>query len=311
MKRSGLLGYVITAALICSCASNPYSKSNKFYKKRAKEYGKELSEFTPEKDRESDTLQYGEYAVGTTNFNLRKPNYVVIHHTAQDSVEQTLKTFTLQRTQVSAHYVISRNGDIYHMLNDYFRGWHGGVGMWGNNTDINSSSIGIELDNNGYEDFSEEQINSLLDVLKKLKDKFNIPAKNFIGHSDIAPGRKVDPNANFPWKILAKEGYGLWYDEEKLENLKLSSDFFGPFPTGFELQPDYQSLPFLNKYIFPDVIPADFNYEVALKVIGYDISNLASAIKAFKLHFIQEDYENPVLRKEDLKVLYNLYQKYL
>ena len=301
----------IASLLIVSCASNPYSKTNKYYKKRAKQFGKEISEFTPKKDRETDTLNYGEYAVGTTNFNLRKPNYVIIHHTAQDSVEQTLKTFTLTRTQVSSHYVISRDGEIYQMLNDYFRGWHGGVGAWGSNTDLNSSSIGIELDNNGFEEFSEEQINSLLDVLKLLKEKYNIPAKNFIGHSDIAPGRKVDPNANFPWKKLAEEGFGLWYDEEEVAQLKMAEEFFQPFPLGFEVQPDYTTLPFLNKYIFPQVIPEDFDYVMALKVIGYDVSDLHAAIKSFKLHFIQEDYENPYLNNEELKILFNLYQKYL
>src|SRR4030095_16852175 len=103
--------------------------------------------------------------VGTTNFNLRKPNYVIIHHTAQKSCDQTLKTFTLTRTQVSAHYVICEDGTIHHMLNDYFRAWHAGVGKWGNNSDINSSSIGIELDNDGFEVFSESQINSLMTLL--------------------------------------------------------------------------------------------------------------------------------------------------
>ena len=297
--------------LIYSCASNPYKKTNKVYKKQTKAYAKQLEEFTPEKDKETDTLNYGKYAVGTTNFNLRKPNYVVIHHTAQDSVGQTLQTFTLPRTQVSAHYVISRDGEIYHMLNDYYRAWHGGVGMWGNNMDLNSSSIGIELDNNGSATFTEPQIQSLLDVLKQLKEKYNIPAKNFIGHSDIAPSRKVDPNANFPWERLAEEGYGLWYDQEEIDDLKMGNEFFQPFPLGFELEPDPNTLPFLNKYIFPNVVPADFDYEMALKIIGYDISDLPSAIKAFKLHFIQEDYENPYLNEHDLKVLYNLYQKYL
>ncbi len=297
--------------LIYSCASNPYKKTNKVYKKQTKAYAKQLEEFTPEKDKKTDTLNYGKYAVGTTNFNLRKPNYVVIHHTAQDSVGQTLQTFTLPRTQVSAHYVISRDGEIYHMLNDYYRAWHGGVGMWGNNMDLNSSSIGIELDNNGSATFTEPQIQSLLDVLKQLKEKYNIPAKNFIGHSDIAPSRKVDPNANFPWERLAEEGYGLWYDQEEIDDLKMGNEFFQPFPLGFELEPDHNTLPFLNKYIFPNVVPADFDYEMALKIIGYDISDLPSAIKAFKLHFIQEDYENPYLNEHDLKVLYNLYQKYL
>lgn len=311
MKRFSFFSLITLVILVSSCASNPYAETNKYHKKRAKEYAKQLSEFTAEKDAETDSLKYGEYAVGTTNFNLRKPNYVVIHHTAQDSVGQTLRTFTLPRTQVSSHYVISDDGDIYHMLNDYYRAWHGGAGSWGNNTDLNSSSIGIELDNNGSEEFSEPQIKSLLDVLKQLKEKYGIPSKNFIGHSDIAPGRKIDPNANFPWEKLSEEGFGLWYNIDEVEDLQLENEFYGSFPLGFELEPDHTSLPFLNKYLFPKVIPSNFDYEMALKIIGYDISDLPSAIKSFKLHFIQEDYENPLLRNHDLKVLYNLYQKYL
>src|ERR1700744_5546259 len=100
--------------------------------------------------------------VGTVNFNLRKPNYVIIHFTAQDSVQQTLQTFTVVKTQVSAHYVIGRDGKVYHMLNDYLRAWQAGISKWGSITDINSVSIGIELDNNGFEPFSDTQINSLL-----------------------------------------------------------------------------------------------------------------------------------------------------
>ena len=296
--------------LLISCGSNPYKKTNKVYKKQAKEYAKQLKEFTPEKDRETDTLNYGKYAVGTTNFNLRKPNYVVIHHTAQDSVRQTLNTFTIPRTQVSAHYVISNDGEIYHMLNDYYRAWHGGVGMWGTTTDLNSTSIGIELDNNGSEEFSEAQINSLLDVLKELKTKYNLPDKNFIGHSDIAPGRKVDPNANFPWKRLAEEGYGLWYDEEAIDQLQLEKP--EPVYVDFSITgiPDYK-LPFLDKILFPEIVPAGFDPKMALKIIGYDVSNLDNAIKSFKLHFIQEDFDNPYLNEEQIKILYNLYQKYL
>jgi N-acetylmuramoyl-L-alanine amidase len=96
---------------------------------------------------------------------MRKPNFVVIHHTAQNSCDQTLKTFTLARTQVSAHYVICKDGTIHHMLNDYLRAWHGGVSRWGSTTDLNSSSIGIEIDNNGFDVFSDAQVNSLLQLL--------------------------------------------------------------------------------------------------------------------------------------------------
>jgi N-acetylmuramoyl-L-alanine amidase len=96
--------------------------------------------------------------VGTVNFNLRKPNFIIIHHTAQDSLQQTIKTFTVTRTQVSSHYVIADDGSVIQMLNDYLRAWHAGRGSWGKDTDINSSSIGIELDNNGTEVFLKHKL---------------------------------------------------------------------------------------------------------------------------------------------------------
>ncbi|MGB3775173.1 MAG: N-acetylmuramoyl-L-alanine amidase [Leeuwenhoekiella sp.] len=309
----------IAGLLICSFClflmgcGNPYSKSNRLYKKQAKTYAQQLVKLPPNESIDT-SLTYGEYAVGTTNFNLRKPDYVVIHHTAQDSIEQTLRTFTLLRTQVSAHYVISDDGKIYHMLNDYYRAWHGGVGQWGNNTDLNSSSIGIELDNDGFEVFSDAQIKSLMAVLKVLKKKYKIPAMNFIGHSDIAPSRKVDPNANFPWKKLSEEGYGLWYDEQVVDRLQFAdvapTEEIAQFRTYYKLKGPETKLPFLDRLVFPDIIPIDFNYMEALKIIGYDISEPISAIQAFELHFLQENI-NGVLDHHDLKVLYNLYKNYL
>lgn len=257
---------IIIAILFASCATNPYAATNRLYRKQVKELSKTI--------RQQPVQPNPNEWVGTTNFGLRKPNYVVIHHTAQKSTEQTLKTFTLPRTQVSAHYVIGRDGKIFHMLNDYLRAWHGGAAKWGNVTDINSSSIGIELDNNGSEPFAEIQISSLLQVLAELKKNNSIPAANFIGHSDIAPGRKVDPNANFPWKKLADSGYGLWQDSVL------------------------------------DSVPETFNPEEALRIIGYDIKNIGNAIKSFKLHFIQSDL-SPMLNEYDKQVLYNLYRKYL
>lgn len=211
--------------------------------------------------------------VGTVNFNLRKPNYVIIHFTAQDSAAQTLQTFTVVKTQVSAHYVIGRDGKIYHMLNDYLRAWQAGISKWGSITDMNSCSIGIELDNNGSEPFAPAQVNSLLSLLTYLKKTYNIPAANFIGHQDIAPLRKPDPGPLFPWKILAKHGFGYWSD-------------------------DVLELP-----------PADFDPVTALKLIGYDTSNPNAAIVAFKRHFIQSN-QSATLSQLDLNVLYNLEQKY-
>jgi N-acetylmuramoyl-L-alanine amidase len=260
----------IGVVLVQACAPNPYAKTNRDYKKQAKEYAKLLREY-PVLD--SAGLQFRASWVGTTNFSMRRPNYVVIHHTAQNSCEQTLKTFTLPRAQVSSHYVICKDGTVHHMLNDLLRGHHAGVSKWGNATDINSSSIGIEIDNNGFEPFTDEQINSLLIVLDRLKKAYNIPIANFIGHADIAPGRKVDPNRNFPWQKLSEQGYGYWYDTTNVQ------------------------------------VDSAFNAMYALRIIGYDIKKDTNAIQSFKLHFVQND-SSKVITDSDKKILMDLVKKY-
>lgn len=252
-----------------SCSNNKYATTNRSYKQQAKAFAKELKKQPAGIDSTKAPASWA----GTTNFGMRKPNFVIIHHTAQNSCEQTLTTFTLTRTQVSAHYVICKDGTVQHMLNDWLRAWHAGNSRWGNLTDVNSSSVGIELDNNGFEPFSEAQINSLLQVLKALKKNYNIPTANFIGHADIAPTRKVDPNRNFPWQQLAQNGFGYWYDTA---NVKL---------------------------------PENFNAIQSLRIIGYDTRDSIAAIKAFKLHFVQQD-TIPVLSEADKKIIYDLNRKY-
>ncbi|WP_341849947.1 N-acetylmuramoyl-L-alanine amidase [Christiangramia oceanisediminis] len=210
---------------------------------------------------------------------------------------------------MSSHYVIGDDGEIYHMLNDYFRAWHGGIGKWGNTNDLNSASIGIELDNDGKEEFSIAQINSLIKLLKELKEKYKIPQANFIGHSDIAPTRKVDPHAGFPWKILAEEGFGHWYDEERVRELQLEKD---SLPTVASDSTDLQNQALeANSENRKNLVPKNFDPVMALRIIGYDVSDPVAAKKAFKLHFIKEEETSSELTDFDLKVLYNLYQKYL
>lgn len=252
--------------VVSACSSNKYAATNKVYKKQAKEFAKQIKIYPVEGSKAT--------WVGTTNFGLRKPNFVIIHHTAQNSCDQTLKTFTLPRTQVSAHYVICKDGTVHHMLNDYLRAWHAGKGSWGNDKDINSSSIGIELDNNGFEPFTQLQINSLLTVLDTLKNRYSIPEANFIGHSDIAPSRKNDPNMNFPWQLLSQKGFGLWYSDTT--NM---------------------------------VVPDKFNSLQALRIIGYSLNDTSATIGAFKRHFTQQD-NSRTISEADKKILYDLMLKY-
>jgi N-acetylmuramoyl-L-alanine amidase len=264
-----LFPFTMVSVLIYSCSSSHYSATNKIYKKQAREFSKSIRELP------SASLigKPAGYQVGTVNFNLRKPNFVIIHHTAQNACEKTLQTFIVKRTQVSAHYVVCKDGTVHHMLNDYLRAWHAGTGKWGSLTDINSSSIGIELDNNGTEPFAEAQINSLVLLLSKLKKDYNIPTGNFIGHADIAPTRKQDPSAFFPWKKLSEYGFGNWQDAVL------------------------------------DTLPSGFNSIQALRIIGYDTKDSVAAIKAFKLHFIQHDRSSTLTDSNKL-ILNNLFKKY-
>lgn len=258
-----------TCVFLFSCHRGSYTSTNKSYKKQAKQLAKQIRQ-APLKD----SFATGEW-IGTINFNLRKPNFVIIHHTAQNNCEQTLKTFTTAKSQVSAHYVICKDGTIHHMLNDYLRAWQAGISKWGNNTDINSSSIGIEIDNNGIESFTDQQIVSLLTILATLKRAYSIPTANFIGHQDIAPGRKVDPNVHFPWKKLADSGFGIWWSDTT--NI---------------------------------TVPPDFNSLQALRIIGYDIKDSVAVIQTFRRKYEQIEDKNAVLNDADKKILYMLYRKF-
>lgn len=280
-----LAGLLVLSMALSACVRNPYAATNKVYRRQAKTLAKQL---LAQPTLLADSLPATPYWVGTVNFNLRKPNYVIIHHTAQHSTEQTLKTFTLTKTQVSAHYVIGRDGQVYHMLSDYLRAWHGGVARWGGITDINSVSIGIELDNDGAEPFQEAQLGSLVKVLASLKRTYNIPAANFIGHGDIAPTRKNDPSALFPWQRLAARGFGLWYDASVLADTTAA-----PFAADSLGQP------------LPGLTPRE-----ALRIVGYDTQDLNAAIMAFKRHFAPASLTS-TLTEQDRRILYNIYQKSL
>jgi N-acetylmuramoyl-L-alanine amidase len=256
---------------LASCSTYKYKATDKIYKNNAKSFA-ETIKATPPEGQKIDSLYNDQWFVGTTNMSIRKPNFVMIHHTAQDSLAQTLRTFTLPRTGTSSHYVVSRDGKVVQMVNDYLRAHHAGAGRWGNVTDMNSTSIGIEMDNNGRTDiWTEAQINSLCALLTTLKKRYNIPTENFIAHADFAPGRKNDPK-NFPWKTLAQKGFGLWYDD------------------------------ILNE------VPENFDPMLGLKIIGYDIRRPNYAIEAFKIRYIQTDISH-TLTDFDKKVIYNLYCK--
>ncbi|MBS91554.1 MAG: N-acetylmuramoyl-L-alanine amidase [Rickettsiales bacterium] len=151
----------------------------------------------------------------SSNFDSRKKkiNYIVIHYTETKTLKKALDLLTDKIRRVSCHYIIDTNGKTFNLVNLSDRAWHAGDSKWKKSSDINSRSIGIELVNAGEEKierFKNKQINSLIRLIIFLKKKFKICNSKILGHSDIAPLRKIDPGIHFPWKKLHKESIGLW-----------------------------------------------------------------------------------------------------
>lgn len=208
------------------------------------------------------------------NFNLRNPAFIVIHHTEQESCDHTIKKFSNPSSMVSAHYLICKDGEIIQTAEDYTRAWHSGVGEWRNITDMNSVSLGIELENMGYEPFPEVQIESLIILLKHLQKKYKISPANIIGHGDIAPGRKEDPHCLFPWHKLANEGLAVMSNENLNESWK---------------------------------VPENFDPLMALRVVGYNVSDPEETITAFRRRFIGcESSSDSILSPQEVQLLYQL-----
>ena len=210
--------------------------------------------------------------VPSPNHNAREPILIVIHATTQDSVEQSLHTLRTRNSggPVSSHYLIGRDGALYQLVAEDRRAWHAGPGNWGTISDVNSTSIGIELDNNGIEPFSSEQIDKLLVLLEDLCQRLDIPRYQVIAHADMAPTRKTDPGPLFPWARLAQAGFGRW-------------------PTAPLVDP-----------------PANFDPRSALRTLGYSTDDYAAAIRAFRLHYRGTDADTSELGIEDIRVLYAL-----
>ena len=141
--------------------------------------------------------------------------FVIIHYTGMQSEIESIKRLKDPKFKVSCHYLISRKGAVTQMVRDENIAWHAGKSKWKGFRNLNNYSIGIELVNKGhqfaYQSFSHQQISSLIKLCKKIKKKYHIKKENFLGHSDVAPLRKVDPGEKFPWKKLSRFKIGKWY----------------------------------------------------------------------------------------------------
>jgi N-acetylmuramoyl-L-alanine amidase len=145
----------------------------------------------------------------------------VLHYTGMPTGEGALKRLCDPDAKVSAHYTIDDDGTIYRHVAEEKRAWHAGVSYWAGARDLNDRSIGIELVNPGHEfgyrDFPEAQITALIELARGIVQRHRIPARRVLGHSDVAPKRKIDPGEKFPWPRLAADGIGVWPKHPRLD----------------------------------------------------------------------------------------------
>jgi N-acetylmuramoyl-L-alanine amidase len=168
------------------------------------------------------------------NFDQRRgpPDMVVLHYTGMRTGAEALERLRDPEAKVSAHYMIEEDGRIYELVPEERRAWHAGVSFWKGEQDVNAVSIGIELVNPGHEfdypDFPETQVEALIGLLDAIRGRWTIPNARIIGHSDVAPGRKIDPGEKFPWKRLALDGHGLWVEPDAAPGAPLALGDEGP-----------------------------------------------------------------------------------
>ena len=166
------------------------------------------------------------------NFSLpkrtkKKIKFIILHYTGMKKEELALKRLCDEKTKVSSHYFVRRNGELINLIPDLYEAWHAGKSNWKKTKSLNKSSIGIEIQNQGhdhnYERFASKQIITITKLLKQLIRFYKIDLNNVLGHSDIAPDRKKDPGENFPWKKLAKIKLAKWHklDEKKIKKYRL------------------------------------------------------------------------------------------
>lgn len=151
----------------------------------------------------------------------KKPTILLLHYTGLPTAAKAIEVLSRTDCNVSCHYVVDEDGRITQMVAERDRAWHAGVSFWAGETDINSASIGIEIQNpghqGGYPDFSETQMRAIIALSKDIIARHAIPAARVLAHSDVAPARKIDPGEKFDWAGLAAAGVGHWVPPSPLE----------------------------------------------------------------------------------------------
>jgi N-acetylmuramoyl-L-alanine amidase len=198
----------------------------------------------------------------------RQPvDILLLHYTDMESAEAALARMTDPAARVSAHYCVDEDGTVYRLVPEERRAWHAGVSFWAGARDINARSIGIELVNPGhscgYRPFPEAQMQALEELAHGILARHPIPAHRVLGHSDVAPARKIDPGELFDWRRLARAGIGIWPDSTSFSD------------------PGHADLP-----------PAIADLQSKLGRFGYDVAatgvldqGTQRALSAFQRHF--------------------------
>ncbi len=182
---------------------------------------------------------------------------------------------------MSAHYVVDEDGTIYALVPEERRAWHAGVSSWRDCKDVNGASVGIEIVNPGHEfgyrPFPSAQIEAVISLVGDIRSRWDIPDRNIVGHSDVAPARKEDPGEYFPWQALAEAGHGLW------------PDAFGA------IEPEREAA--MGPPLGPgDAGPGVFVLQGGLNRLGYAVlpggpydAELTAVVTAFQRHWCPEE----------------------
>jgi N-acetylmuramoyl-L-alanine amidase len=210
---------------------------------------------------------------GSANFDARRapPDMLILHYTGMETGEAALARLRDPAAQVSAHYLVEEDGRVFALVDEARRAWHAGLSAWRGEPGVNGRSIGIEIVNPGHEfgyrAFPEPQIAAVIDLIGDIRDRWTIEDSLILGHSDVAPRRKLDPGELFPWKTLAAAGHGLWAEPPPAPGKALSLG-----DAGFGVLALRGAL-------------ARLGYEVAAQ--GPFDDDLALVVTAFQRHWVQ------------------------
>ncbi len=215
---------------------------------------------------------------------------LVLHYTGMTSEGEALQWLCNPVSQVSAHYFVFEDGRVLQMVPELRRAWHAGHAMWNGETDLNSCSIGIEIANAGHPaglpPYPEAQIRSVIALSKDLVTRWRIPAERVLGHSDIAPGRKLDPGEVFPWDELQREGVGHWVEPAAVQDGR----FFSRGDRGMPVEALQAMLAM---------------YGYGLKINGMFDDDTEKVVAAFQRHFRPQRVDG-VADASTIKTLRNL-----